>query len=152
VFRCFNFAFKIKYYKIGINLDIKTYISIRKKELIMTGMWYQLGKLSLDWHCCMLSSGWLTSICSLNANVLEHCLFHLHRQVGMKMEQTMLMMSTIINDPHLGNAKPSTVKLYLVHIHAQTSLYQINSKQIHSYAIKKTSLLTFYVTPTCFNS
>jgi hypothetical protein len=32
----------------------------------------------------MLSSGWLTGICSLNANVSEHCLFHVHRQVGMK--------------------------------------------------------------------
>jgi hypothetical protein len=31
----------------------------------------------------MLSSVWFTGVCSLNANVSEHCLFHLHRWVGM---------------------------------------------------------------------
>jgi hypothetical protein len=29
----------------------------------------------------MLSSGLFPGICSLNANVSEHCLFHLHRRV-----------------------------------------------------------------------
>jgi hypothetical protein len=34
--------------------------------------------------CHMLSSGLFPGVCSLNSNVLEHCLFHLHRRVGMK--------------------------------------------------------------------
>jgi hypothetical protein len=36
----------------------------------------------------MLSSGWFTGVCSLNANVSEHCLFHLHWRVGKKVEHT----------------------------------------------------------------
>jgi hypothetical protein len=31
-------------------------------------------KLSPCSECCMLSSGWFTGICSLNANVSEHCI------------------------------------------------------------------------------
>jgi hypothetical protein len=32
----------------------------------------------------MLSSALFMGVCSLSANVSEHCLFHLHRRVGMK--------------------------------------------------------------------
>jgi hypothetical protein len=39
-------------------------------------------KLSLCYEWRILSFGWFTDVCSLNANVLEHCLFHLHRRVG----------------------------------------------------------------------
>jgi hypothetical protein len=41
-------------------------------------------KLSPWSECHKLSSGSFTSICNLSSNVSEHCLFHLHRQVGMK--------------------------------------------------------------------
>jgi hypothetical protein len=30
----------------------------------------------------------IPGVCSLNANVSEHCLLHLHRRVGINMEQT----------------------------------------------------------------
>jgi hypothetical protein len=36
----------------------------------------------------MLSSGWFIGVCSLNANVSEHCLFNLHTYPPMKMEET----------------------------------------------------------------
>jgi hypothetical protein len=39
-------------------------------------------KLSPCFECCMFSFGLFPSICSLNANVSEHCPFHLHRRVG----------------------------------------------------------------------
>jgi hypothetical protein len=37
-------------------------------------------KLSLCFECRLLSSGLFPGVCSLNANVSEHCLFHLHRR------------------------------------------------------------------------
>jgi hypothetical protein len=39
-------------------------------------------KLSPRSECRMLSSGWFPGVCSLKADVSEHCLFHLHRRVG----------------------------------------------------------------------
>ena len=50
----------------------------------------------LNLPCCMLSFGWFPGVWILYADVSEHCLFHVHRQVGartrtylpMKMEQT----------------------------------------------------------------
>jgi hypothetical protein len=39
--------------------------------------------LKLHTGSCMLSSGWFTGICSLNANVLD-TVFHFHKRVGMK--------------------------------------------------------------------
>jgi hypothetical protein len=35
-------------------------------------------------HLSMLSSGLFPNVCSLNASISEHCLLHLHKQVGMK--------------------------------------------------------------------
>jgi hypothetical protein len=53
----------------------------------------------------MHSSGWFTRVCRFNGNVLEHCLFHLHRWVSMKMEQrqrsetSVFKLQTRVNNP-----------------------------------------------------
>jgi hypothetical protein len=47
--------------------------------------WFILDfKVSRCFECHMLSFGFFPGVCSLNANVSEHCLFHLHRRVGVK--------------------------------------------------------------------
>jgi hypothetical protein len=70
--------------------NVKTAMTVRKVWYVQSHIWEQLkqNKIVLDFklspcsECWMSSSGWFTGFCSLNANVTEHFLFHLHRRVG----------------------------------------------------------------------
>jgi hypothetical protein len=66
-------------------------------------------KLSPCSECRLLSFGLFTGVCGLNADVSEHCLFHLNRGVGtyspMKMDRTKcsetlaFKLQTPVNNP-----------------------------------------------------
>jgi hypothetical protein len=55
-----------------------------KRNSLHWGRWWIIldFKLSPSSECCMLSSGLFPGVWILYADVSEHCLFHLHRQVG----------------------------------------------------------------------
>jgi hypothetical protein len=89
--------------KLGVYLPLLTYSPLAWPSRLLycrglksrTGLWITLNKLTFKKICtnCMLSFGWFTSICSLNANLSEHSVFHLHSYSPMKKEQCPEMLA-----------------------------------------------------------
>jgi hypothetical protein len=59
--------------------------SVTKIEVTKLRFWYKfrIRKFERKFVCCVLSSGQFPGVCILRTDVSEHCLFHLHRRIGM---------------------------------------------------------------------
>jgi hypothetical protein len=77
---------------------------------------------------CMLSSGWFTGISSLNANISERCLFHLHSYLLMKMKQAECSERLAFKLQMLGNHPEGSIQ------------HSVCGKSLKSRMVKCTSL------------